>query len=60
MNDQMVQFETEITNGNVNHVLLVTLRLMRTLKIVIKILIVEIPRGGRTLDLTKDMNDQMV
>ena len=33
---------------------------MGTFKNVFRILIVQIPCGGRTLDLIKDMNDQMV
>ena len=44
----------------VNHVLLVILRLMGTFKNVFKILIVQIPCWGRTLHLTKDMNNHMV
>ena len=44
----------------VNHVLLVILRLMGTFKDVFKILIVRIPCWGRTLHLTKDMNNHMV
>ena len=44
----------------VNHVLLVILRLMETFKNVFKILTVQIPCWGRTLHLTKDMNDHMV
>ena len=44
----------------VNHVLLVILRLMGTFKNVFKILIVQIPCRGRTLHLTKDMNNHMV
>ena len=44
----------------VNHVLLVILRHMGTFKNVFNILIVHIPGLGRTLHLTKDMNDQMV
>ena len=44
----------------VNHMLLVILRLVRTFKNVFKILIVQISCWGRTLHLTKDMNDHMV
>ena len=44
----------------VNHVLLVILRQMGTLKNVVNILIVQFPGLGRTLHLAKDMNDQMV
>ena len=44
----------------VNHVLFVILRHMGTFKIVLNIFIVQIPGLGRTLHLTKDMNDQMV
>ena len=44
----------------VNHVLLVILRQMGTFNNVFNILIVHIPGLGRTLHLTKDMNDQMV
>ena len=44
----------------VNHVLLVILRLMGTFKNVFKIFIVQIPCCGRTLHLTKDMNNHMV
>ena len=44
----------------VNHVLLVILTHMGTFKTVFNILIVHIPDLGRTLHLTKDMNDQMV
>ena len=43
-----------------DHVLLVILRHMGRFKIVLNILIVHIPGLGRTLHLTKDMNDQMV
>ena len=43
----------------VNHVLLVFLRLMGTFKNVFKIRIVQILCWGRTLHLTKDINDQM-
>ena len=43
-----------------NHMLLVILRLMGTFKNVFNILIVQIPGLGRTLHLTKDMNDEMV
>ena len=39
--------------------LLVILRLMGIFKNVFKILILQIPGLGRTLHLTKDMNDQM-
>ena len=44
----------------VNHVLLVILRHMGTFNNVFKILIVQIPCCGRTLHLTKDMNNHMV
>ena len=44
----------------VNHVLLVILRHIGTFKNVFHILIAQIPGLGRTLHLTKDMNDQMV
>ena len=44
----------------VNHALLVILRLMGTFKNVFNILIVQIPCWGRTLHLTKDMNNHMV
>ena len=44
----------------VNHVLLVILRHIGTFKNVFHILIVQTPGLGRTLHLTKDMNDQMV
>ena len=40
--------------------LLVILRHMGSFKIVFNILIVQIPGLGRTLHLTKDINDQMV
>ena len=40
--------------------LLVILRHIGTFKNVFNILIVQIPGLGRTLHLTKDMNDQMV
>ena len=40
--------------------LLVILRLMWTFKNVFKILIVQIPGWGKTLHLTKHMNDQML
>ena len=40
--------------------LLVILRHMGTFKIVFNIFIVQIPGLGRTLHLTKDMNDQTV
>ena len=50
----------KISINNVNHVLLVILRRMRTFKNVFNILIVQIPGLGRTLHLTKDMNDQLV
>ena len=51
--------DLEISIYYVNHVLLVILRLMGTFKSVFKILIMQIPCWGRTLDLTKDMNGQM-
>ena len=44
----------------VNHVLLVILRLMGTFRNVFKILILQIPCWGRTLHLTKDVNNHMV
>ena len=43
-----------------NHVLLVIFRHMGTFKKVFNILIVQIPGLGRTLHLSKDINDQMV
>ena len=52
--------DLQISICYVNHVLLVILRLMGTYKNVFKILIVQIRCWGRTLHLTKDMNDQMV
>ena len=52
--------DLNISINYVNQVLLVILRRMRTFKNVFKILIVQIPSWGRTLHLTKDMNDQMV
>ena len=51
--------DLKISINYVNHVLLVILRRMRTFKNVFKILIVQIRGWGRTLHLTKDMNDQM-
>ena len=50
----------KISINYVNHVLLVILRHMGTFKNVFNILIVQIHGLGRTLHLTKDMNDQMV
>ena len=52
--------DLKISTYYVNHVLLVILRLMGTFKNVFKILIVQIPCWGRTLHLTKDMNNHMV
>ena len=52
--------DLKISINYVNHVLLVILRRMGTFKNVFNILIVQITSLGRTLHLTKDMNDQMV
>ena len=52
--------DLKISINYVNHVLLVILRHMGTFEHVFNILIVQIPGLGRTLHLTKDMNDQMV
>ena len=52
--------DSKISINYVNHVLLVILRHMGTFKNVFNILIVQIPGLGRTLQPTKDMNDQMV
>ena len=52
--------KVELHFNYVIHVLLVILRHMGTFKNVTNILIAQIPGLGRTLHLTKDMNDQMV
>ena len=43
----------------VNHVLFVILRTDETSKNVFGVLILQVPFGGRTLDLTNYMNDQI-
>ena len=58
--DLVVWQDLKIGINYVNHVLLVILRHIGTFKNVFHILIVQIPGLGRTLHLTKDMNDQMV
>ena len=50
-------FELKISMYYVNHILLVILMLIGTFKNVFKIL--QIPCGGRTLDLIKYMNDEI-
>ena len=52
--------DLKISISYVNHVLLVILRLMGTFNNVFKILIVQILCWGRTLHLTKDINNHMV
>ena len=51
--------DLKISINYLNHVLLVIFRRMGTFKNVFELRIVQVPCGGRTLDLTKDMNGQM-